>query len=36
MELAKYGEMEEMHICDNIADHLVGSKLLIICILVHK
>ena len=26
MELVKYGEIEEMHICDNIADHLVGSK----------
>ena len=26
MELAKYGEIEEMNVCDNVGDHLVGSK----------
>ncbi|KAJ3179507.1 Splicing factor U2AF 26 kDa subunit [Gaertneriomyces sp. JEL0708] len=26
MELAKYGEVEEMNVCDNVGDHLVGSK----------
>jgi hypothetical protein len=25
MELAKYGEIEEMHVCDNVGDHLVGN-----------
>ncbi|ORX86485.1 RNA-binding domain-containing protein, partial [Basidiobolus meristosporus CBS 931.73] len=25
MELAKYGEIEEMNICDNVGDHLVGN-----------
>ncbi|KAI8899940.1 hypothetical protein BC833DRAFT_583768 [Globomyces pollinis-pini] len=25
MELAKYGEIEEMNVCDNIGDHLVGN-----------
>ncbi|KAG0085484.1 Splicing factor U2AF 26 kDa subunit [Podila epicladia] len=25
VELAKYGEIEEMKICDNIGDHLVGN-----------
>jgi splicing factor U2AF subunit len=25
MELAKFGEIEEMNVCDNIGDHLVGS-----------
>ncbi|KAF9428907.1 hypothetical protein BGZ94_000568 [Podila epigama] len=25
VELAKYGELEEMKICDNIGDHLVGN-----------
>ncbi|OZJ04368.1 Splicing factor U2AF 23 kDa subunit [Bifiguratus adelaidae] len=25
MELAKYGEIEEMVICDNVGDHLVGN-----------
>ncbi|KAG0051891.1 hypothetical protein BGZ83_003218 [Gryganskiella cystojenkinii] len=25
VELAKYGEIEEMHVCDNIGDHLVGN-----------
>jgi splicing factor U2AF 35 kDa subunit len=25
MELAKYGEIEEMNVCDNTGDHLVGS-----------
>jgi hypothetical protein len=27
VELAKYGEVEEMNVCDNVGDHLVGSKL---------
>lgn len=26
MELAKYGEIEEMNVCDNVGDHLVGSN----------
>lgn len=25
LELAKYGEIEELNICDNIGDHLVGN-----------
>ena len=25
MELAKFGEVEEMIVCDNIGDHLVGN-----------
>ncbi|KAK9768637.1 Splicing factor U2AF 26 kDa subunit [Basidiobolus ranarum] len=25
IELAKYGEIEEMNICDNVGDHLVGN-----------
>ncbi|KAI9009889.1 hypothetical protein BC832DRAFT_529894 [Gaertneriomyces semiglobifer] len=25
MELAKYGEVEEMNVCDNVGDHLVGN-----------
>jgi len=25
IELAKYGELEEMNICDNVGDHLVGN-----------
>jgi len=25
LELAKYGEVEEMHVCDNIGDHLIGN-----------
>lgn len=25
VELAKYGEIEEMNVCDNIGDHLVGN-----------
>lgn len=25
MELAKFGEVEEMCVCDNIGDHLVGN-----------
>ena len=24
-ELAKYGELENLNICDNLADHLVGN-----------
>ena len=24
-ELCKYGEVEEMHVCDNTGDHLVGN-----------
>ena len=24
-ELAKYGEVEEMHVCDNVGDHLIGN-----------
>ena len=24
MEMAKYGEIEEMNVCDNVGDHLVG------------
>jgi splicing factor U2AF 35 kDa subunit len=23
--LAKFGEIEEMHVCDNIGDHLIGN-----------
>ena len=29
MELAKYGKLEEMHVCDNVGDHLVGSMSLL-------
>ncbi|KAI8801680.1 hypothetical protein BJ742DRAFT_836313 [Cladochytrium replicatum] len=25
IELAKYGEVEEMNVCDNVGDHLVGN-----------
>lgn len=25
MELAKFGEIEEMVVCDNVGDHLVGN-----------
>ncbi|KAI9034371.1 hypothetical protein DFJ74DRAFT_649316 [Hyaloraphidium curvatum] len=25
IELAKYGEIEEMNVCDNVGDHLVGN-----------
>ncbi|EGF80743.1 hypothetical protein BATDEDRAFT_11284, partial [Batrachochytrium dendrobatidis JAM81] len=25
MELAKYGELEDMNICDNVGDHLIGN-----------
>ncbi|KAL1922765.1 uncharacterized protein VTP21DRAFT_9141 [Calcarisporiella thermophila] len=25
VELAKYGEIEEMNVCDNVGDHLVGN-----------
>lgn len=25
LELAKYGEIEELNVCDNVGDHLVGS-----------
>lgn len=25
MELAKFGEVEEMVVCDNVGDHLVGN-----------
>ena len=24
-ELAKYGQLTEMHVCDNIGDHLIGN-----------
>lgn len=24
-ELAKYGELQEMHVCDNVGDHLIGN-----------
>jgi splicing factor U2AF subunit len=24
-ELAKYGKVEEMHVCDNVGDHLIGN-----------
>jgi splicing factor U2AF subunit len=24
-ELAKYGEVEEMHVCDNIGEHMIGN-----------
>ena len=27
MELAKYGELEELHVCDNIGDHMLGNVL---------
>ena len=27
VELAKYGEVEEMNVCDNVGDHLNGSNL---------
>jgi splicing factor U2AF subunit len=30
MELAKYGEIEEMNVCDNVGDHLVGSNYILI------
>jgi splicing factor U2AF subunit len=26
VELAKYGEIEDLNVCDNVGDHLVGSK----------
>lgn len=25
LELAKYGEIEELHVCDNIGEHLLGN-----------
>ena len=25
LELAKYGEVEELHVCDNIGEHLLGN-----------
>ena len=25
MELAKFGELAEMHVCDNIGEHLIGN-----------
>lgn len=25
LELANFGEIEEMHVCDNIGDHLIGN-----------
>ena len=25
LELAKYGELEELHVCDNIGEHMLGS-----------
>lgn len=25
VELAKYGEIEELNVCDNVGDHLVGN-----------
>jgi len=25
VEVAKYGEVEEMKVCDNVGDHLVGN-----------
>lgn len=25
LELAQFGEIEEMHVCDNIGDHLIGN-----------
>lgn len=24
-ELAKYGNLQEMHVCDNVGDHLLGN-----------
>jgi splicing factor U2AF subunit len=26
IELAKYGEVEDLNICDNVGEHLAGSK----------
>ena len=25
MELAKFGEIDEVHVCDNIGEHLIGN-----------
>jgi splicing factor U2AF subunit len=25
MELAKFGELEELNVCDNIGEHLIGN-----------
>ena len=25
IELAKYGELEDLNVCDNVGDHLVGN-----------
>jgi splicing factor U2AF subunit len=25
LELAKFGEVEELHVCDNIGDHMLGN-----------
>lgn len=25
LELSQFGEIEEMHVCDNIGDHLIGN-----------
>ena len=25
LELAKYGELSEIHVCDNIGEHLIGN-----------
>lgn len=33
MELQKYGEIEEMNVCDNLGDHLVGNVYVSMCLL---
>lgn len=31
----KYGEIEEMNVCDNLGDHLVGNVYIKVCIFVN-
>lgn len=31
----KYGEIEEMNVCDNLGDHLVGNVYIKVCYRVH-
>lgn len=31
-ELAKYGEIEELHVCDNLCEHMFGRSRVLCCI----
>ena len=28
-ELGKYGELDELHVCDNLGDHMIGTHMLL-------